>query len=65
MGRILDDPAYREIYWEVARQTKDVDLRLLQLITELEESKMDLGRRRGIFQDLLRIINNYLDEKGE
>jgi hypothetical protein len=65
MGRILDDPAYREIYWEVARQTKDVDLRLLQLITELEESKMDLGRRRGIFQDLLRIINNYLDEQGE
>lgn len=63
-GKILEDSAYAEIFLEVARESEDVDFELLREIAEMEESKMELGRRHGVFQELRRIINRYLDRKG-
>lgn len=64
MSRILDDRAYREIFLEVARKYEDVNFELLRSITELEESKIGLARRHGVYRDLRRAINRYLDKGG-
>lgn len=64
MGKILDDEAYREIFWDVAREHETIDFELLRSITELEESKIGLGRRHGIYQELRHIINKHLDKGG-
>jgi len=64
MGRILDDKAYGEIFRDVARAHDGIDFELLRSITELEESKIGLLRRRGIYKQLRQIINRHLDKGG-
>lgn len=64
MRRILDDEAYREIFWEVAREHETIDYELLRRVTELEESKIGLARRRGVYQELRDIIKRHLDKDG-
>jgi hypothetical protein len=63
-SKILEDSAYAEIFLDIARESEDIDFELLREITDMEESKMELGRRHGVFQELRRIINRYLDSKG-
>ena len=64
MDKILNDEAYRGIFWDVAREHAKIDFELLRRITELEESKIGLVRRRGVHDELRRIINKHLDKGG-
>ena len=64
MRRILDNEAYRGIFREVARDRETIDFELLRRITELEESKIGLARRHGVYQELRNIINRHLDKGG-
>ena len=63
MGKLTRDKTIREIIWEIADKSENIDFHLMREITDLEESKMGLGRRRGIFTELRNLINKYLDER--
>lgn len=63
MGKIMRDRKIKEIVWEIADKSKNIDFSLMRDIVDLEESKLGLGRRKGIIVELRNIVNKYLDKR--
>lgn len=64
MSKILEDEDYIKIFIEVSNKYEKVDLAILKKVTQLEEDKLTLGRRRGVFEELKSIINRHIDREG-
>ena len=63
MGKIMRDRKIKEIVWEIADKSKNIDFSLMRDIVDLEEGKLGLGRRKGIIVELRNIVNKYLDKR--
>ena len=63
LGKITQDRKIREIILEIADKSENIDFSLMRDMIDLEESKLGLGRRKGITTELRNIVNKYLDER--